>query len=211
MKATNKLLDYATTYPDTTIRYHASDMILYGESDAAYLVQPNAKSRLAGYFYLSNKQHPNITSDPTPNGPLLIECKTIKNVVASSAEAETSALFHNTREAISLRRTLIAIGHPQPPTRMKTDNSTALNFILSNIKMKKSKAWDMRLNWLREKDVNERQFKYYWERGDTNKADYQTKHHPPKHHLRERHKYAYVNKQMIAHCTRLIISAARVC
>ena len=53
--ATNKLLDYAATYPDTKLRFYASDMILYVESDAAYLVQPNAKSRIAEFFYLSNK------------------------------------------------------------------------------------------------------------------------------------------------------------
>jgi hypothetical protein len=32
--ATNQLLDYLTTHPDATIRYHASDMILHNHSDA---------------------------------------------------------------------------------------------------------------------------------------------------------------------------------
>jgi hypothetical protein len=40
--ATNKLLDYLVTHPDATIRYHASDMILYILSDASYLSVLNA-------------------------------------------------------------------------------------------------------------------------------------------------------------------------
>jgi hypothetical protein len=33
--ATNQLLDYLATHPDATIRYHASDMILYIHSNAS--------------------------------------------------------------------------------------------------------------------------------------------------------------------------------
>ena len=44
IKKCNMLLDYAPTYPDATIRYHARDMCLYIESDAAYLVQARARS-----------------------------------------------------------------------------------------------------------------------------------------------------------------------
>ena len=43
----NMLLDYASTYQNAVIRYHASDMVLWIESDAAYLVLPNARSRYA--------------------------------------------------------------------------------------------------------------------------------------------------------------------
>jgi hypothetical protein len=35
--AENQLLDYLTTHPDATIRYHASDMTLHIHSDASYL------------------------------------------------------------------------------------------------------------------------------------------------------------------------------
>ena len=59
LQAITKLLDYASTYPNTTIRFYSSDMVLYAESDAAYLVQPNARSRVAGFFYLSSKHAPN--------------------------------------------------------------------------------------------------------------------------------------------------------
>ena len=39
------LLNYATTHPNTKIRYTASDMILYIYSNASYLYKPRAHSR----------------------------------------------------------------------------------------------------------------------------------------------------------------------
>jgi hypothetical protein len=53
--ATNKMLVYLATHPDTTIQYHASDMILHIHSDASYLSVSNARSRLGGMFFLGNK------------------------------------------------------------------------------------------------------------------------------------------------------------
>ena len=195
LDAVTKLLDYAATYPDTTIRFHASDMVLYGESDAAYLVLPNARSRVSGYFYLSHNVSPSSTTIPQTkrNGPLLIVCKSLRHVVASAAEAETGALFHNAREAIPIRQTLIAMGHPQPPTPLKTDNTTALSFIKSNIRQKKSKSWDMRYNWLRDRTLQQ-QFQFYWDKGVHNDADYHSKHHAAKHHLEQRHKFVLIDK-----------------
>ena len=215
LHATTKLLDYAATYPNTTIRFYASDMILHAESDAAYLVLPNARSRIAGLFYLSDRQHPSNIPNPPRNGPILIICKTLRHVVASAAEAETGGLFHNTREAIPIRRTLIALGHAQPATPIKTDNSTALSFVKANIKQKRSKSWDMRYNWLRDRLLL-KDFYFHWDKGIHNEADYHTKHHPPKHHLSNRHKYVFVpnsarHKIQLAHCVKLISKAARVC
>ena len=47
---TQHLLDYLSTHHTHTLRYNASDMILHIDSDAAYLVEPKAKSRAGGYF-----------------------------------------------------------------------------------------------------------------------------------------------------------------
>ena len=52
-------MDYLHTYPNAYIRFYASDMILHVDSDAAYLVAPKARSRIAGCFHLS--EHPKIT------------------------------------------------------------------------------------------------------------------------------------------------------
>ena len=83
-------MDYMATYPEATIRYHASDMCLYIDSDAAYLVLPKARSRGAGNFYLSNTPPTsNAKPEPVPNGPIHTECVTLRNVMTSAAEAET--------------------------------------------------------------------------------------------------------------------------
>ena len=52
MAAANQLLDYAATHPNATIRFERSDMVLYIHSDASYLSEPQARSRVGGYFFL---------------------------------------------------------------------------------------------------------------------------------------------------------------
>ena len=84
------LLDYAATNPSITIRYKASDMCLHVDSDAAYLILPKARSRLGCHYYLSDRiTFTRTTPKPTPNGPIHTECKTIRNVMSSAAEAES--------------------------------------------------------------------------------------------------------------------------
>ena len=126
-------MDFVATYPNEKIRDCKKDIILFVESDAAYLVLPNAKSRFAGHFYRSNKAIPKLPS-PQRIGPVHTECKTIRNVVASAAEAETAAIISNSQIAIPIRRALEALGHPQPPTPIKTDNTTAHSFVHANIR-----------------------------------------------------------------------------
>jgi len=50
------------------------------------------------------------------------------------------------------------------------------------MKQKMSKSWDMRFNWLRDKDKVQKLLRIYWERGTKNWVNYFTKHHPPAHH-----------------------------
>jgi hypothetical protein len=97
MNECNRVLDYVATHQNVKVRYHKSDMILQVDSDAAYLVEPGARSRIAGYFQLNNR-----IPTTNPNGFLLIECKTLRHVVASSAEAETAGVFHNAQIAIPI-------------------------------------------------------------------------------------------------------------
>ncbi len=119
-------------------------MILKVDSDAAYLVLPKARSRISGYFRLENKEKQ--LRNACPNGPILIEFKTLRRVVTSAAEAETSGVFHNAQISIPIRQILQQMGHPQPPTPLKTDNSTAAAIVTSSIRQKKSKAMDMRFS-----------------------------------------------------------------
>jgi hypothetical protein len=205
LAACKMLLDYAATYPLAILRYHASDMVLHVDTDAAYLVLPNARSRYAGHYILSDTPPPLQTKpDPKPNGAIMTICKTIRGVMASAAETETAGVFGNAQETIPCRISLLALGHPQPATPLKTDNSTSDSFVHANIKQRRSKTWDMRWNWLRDKATHE-QLRIYWDKGENNNADYFTKHHPPAHHRAMRPKYVLNAHQLTA------LLAARVC
>ena len=129
MKKCNRLLNYIATFPNVFIRFHASDMVIHIDSDATYLIAPEARSRIAGYFYLNSTNNKN----PIHNGALLVECRTLRHVVASSAEAETADIFHNAQIAIPIHYVFHQLGHHQPPTPFKTDNATALHLIKNNI------------------------------------------------------------------------------
>jgi hypothetical protein len=50
MLKTKQLLDYLVMHPDTTVRFHASDMILNIHLDASYLSEANAHSRACRHF-----------------------------------------------------------------------------------------------------------------------------------------------------------------
>ena len=54
--------------------------------------------------------------------------------------------------------------------------------------MKKSKAFEMRYHWLKDR-ISQKQFNLYWAPGKTNTADYFSKHHPPAHHKLMRSQY----------------------
>ena len=107
-------MDYVHTYPKAYIRFYASDMILHVDSNTDYLVATKARSRIAGYFHLLD--HPTITKQPKLNGAILVECKTLRHMVSSSAESEVAGIYHNSGIAIPIRQTLQALNHPQPPT-----------------------------------------------------------------------------------------------
>ena len=180
------LLDYVATYPNVFIRYHASDMILNIDSDAAYLVEPQARSRIAGYFQLNSSKR----SNPYINGAILIECKTLRHVVASSAEAETAGLFHNAQIAVPIRYMLEQMSHKQGKSPVKTDYLMSNNFIHNNIAQCRSKSWDMQYYWLRDKE-NQNDFDFYWDKSENNHGDYYTKHHSAKYHTIVRPRYVH--------------------
>ena len=205
-----QLLDYAASNPDATIRYKASDMILHIHSDGSYLSAPYTRSRAAGHFFLTsapiNKSTPN---DPPPpsNGPVHTVCKTLRNVMASATECELGSLFYNCQEAVPLRHALIEMGHPQPPTPVKIDNTTAVGIVSSSIRQKRSKAMDMRFHWVQDRQ-QQGQFLIYWSPGKNNLADYFSKHHPAAHHQKMRSTYL-INHSTIRDFRHML--RARVC
>ena len=194
MEATRQLLDYAASHPDAAVRFHKSDMVLYCHSDASYLSERNARSRVAGFFYLGNYNEPiDVTQ---PNGPIHIECRIMKHVMAAASEAEIGALFHNGQEAVYMRQILKELGREQTgPTRITTDNSTAYGFANQRTKIKRSKAMDMRFWWIPDR-IEQGQLEVGWAPGEGNLADYHSKHHSPAHHIKMRPIYL--------HCSNLV-------
>ena len=123
-----QFLDYCATHPNAGVRFMASDMVLCLHSDSSYLSEPGSKSRAAGHYYLGYKDKESFN-----NGAVLTLSKIIKHVMTSASEAETAALFYNCKAAAPLRTTLAEMGHPQPPTPVTTDNSTAQGLITKSM------------------------------------------------------------------------------
>ena len=45
-------LDYCATHPEATIRYKLSNMVLWTASNASYVSEPDARSRVGAIFFL---------------------------------------------------------------------------------------------------------------------------------------------------------------
>jgi hypothetical protein len=182
---TDMLMDYLHTYPNAVIRFYASDMILKICSDAAYLVQPKARSRVAVHYHLGWKNAP-----ARVNGAVAVLCQTLKNVVSSATEAETGGIYTGGRHGSPMIATLEEMGHKQPSTGtpFETDNKCAHGILNSKMRQKLSKAFDMRYWWMKDR-IKQKQYDLLWAPGKLNLADYFTKHHPPWHHKKMRYKY----------------------
>jgi hypothetical protein len=129
-------------------------MIIAVYSNAAYLVLPNACSRATGHLFLTNL--PSAISNPptpTPNGAVHVLCKTLCSLAASASEAKTGSLFLHAQEAVPIITALKEMGHKQPATGtpLKTNNSTAIGILRAQVRMKRSKAFDMRYHWIKDR------------------------------------------------------------
>ena len=52
-----RLMDHAAMYLDAYLRYYASDILLNINSDASYLVLPNARIRITGYYFFKTNNN----------------------------------------------------------------------------------------------------------------------------------------------------------
>lgn len=149
-------------------------MILYIDSDASCLSVRKAYSRASGVYFLSNKKLANIDYgefSPELNDLIHVLCKILRNVMASAADAEYGSLFLNGQQAVPIRTTLQEMKHPQPPTPIQVDNSTAVGITTKAIKQKHSKAMDMHFYWINDR-ISQKMFYVYWRPGPTNLGDY---------------------------------------
>jgi hypothetical protein len=164
-------------HPDAGIRYHACDMILTIQTDASYLSKIGGKSRAKGHFYLTNCNDEKFNS-----GAILTLSSIIKHVMSSASEAELAALYYGCNQAAPICVTLVEMWHPQQdPNPVTTNNITAQGLTMGTMTPKASKSNNQRFNWLKCRDA-QRQFKYLWQNGIFNQANYASKHHPARHH-----------------------------
>ena len=123
-------------------KFHTSDMIMNIHSNALYLSAPGARSRPCRHFFMGL-----IPKDNEPivlYGAFHMSTIVMQFVVASAAEAELRALFHNCQAAIIFRQTLANIGHPQPKTPIHCDNATAVSIANNTVKQQRSRSTEMR-------------------------------------------------------------------
>jgi hypothetical protein len=179
-----RLLQHVASYPNATVVYHASDMILKVHSDASYLSETAARSRAGGAHFLGNRDDSTLPI----NG--LVECISviIPSVCASACESEYASLYINGVTAETLRTTLEDLGYPQDDTEIVCDNECATGISNGTCKQRKSKAIDMRYHWIRDR-VSQKHFRVTWRRGCENLADFFTKTHPIHHHKAQRLRY----------------------
>jgi len=184
----NQLLDYLATHPDATVRYYASEMVLNIHSDASYLSETRARSRVAGLYFLGSVPKPN---QPIQlNGAIYVFTGILKFVVASAAEAELGALFLNCKEGKVVRLILEELGHKQPPTPVHCDNSTAAGIANGTVKKQRARSMEMRFFWVTDQ-VTLQRFAVQWHPGQENLADYFTKHFDARHHIAVRPWYLH--------------------
>jgi hypothetical protein len=80
-----QFLDYAATHPDAILTYHASYMVLAGNSNVSYLSESNARSQAGGHFLMSNN-----TAKPPNNGAILTTAQIIKAVFCGGGQSGLS-------------------------------------------------------------------------------------------------------------------------
>ena len=168
------LINYSHVYPNVKICCHARDMIRHVKPDADYLVIPGAHSRIAGHHCLSNNHTNNINpSDVKPNWPIITQCKNLRHIVGSSAEADTGGLFINAHHIVQILTALLEIYHIQPKNPLKSENFTYKGYSTFSMRQNWSKLWDMRFHWSRNRYAQEH-LKDFWEKWINKNSDYFT-------------------------------------
>jgi hypothetical protein len=178
LAATHHFLRYASSHTDFRAPIHASDMLLKVISDGSHLSQEKAGSIAGGIHYLGNKRD----SHHIMNAPILAVCNSIPTVCSAASETEYASLFINAQHAYFERTILEAMGYKQPPTQIYADNTAAVGIANDTVKLRRSKAIDMRYHWIRDR-VRQGIFQVTWSDGKGNVADYFTKIQPTKRHL----------------------------
>ncbi len=175
MTQLKQLLDFIASQDLAIITYPKSDMIYSIHGDAGYLNEANARSHEGRHHYLSDNQ-----PFPPNNGAIL----TVSEISQQSyhlppkQNLEHSMSMHakEWKYATYYRNwVIINLLHLSKLT-------TALLKTSSTVVSNPTKAMDMQFHWLCDCSINHNQFRFFCQLGNTNLADYWTKHHPTNHH-----------------------------
>jgi hypothetical protein len=72
------------------------------------------------------------------NGAFHVSMTIMQFVVASAAEAELGAFYHNCQTGVIFQLTLAEMGHPQPQTPVHCNNATAVGIANNTMKRQRS-------------------------------------------------------------------------
>ena len=155
-------------------------MVMNIHYDASYLSEAKACSQTCGHFFMGWQP-----KDGKPihlNGRFHVSANILRFVVASAAEAELRALYHNCQTGIVFQQTLKAMGHMQPKMPVHCNNATAVGIANNTVKCQHLRLMEMRFFWISDK-VAQDMYALSWHPGKENLADYQSKQHAGSHHV----------------------------
>ena len=75
----------------------------------------------------------------------------MRNIMASSAEAEYGTIFIDVQTAVPIHTTLNEMVCKQVPTAIQVENSKAVGIATKYFRKNKSKAMDMRFYWINDR------------------------------------------------------------
>ncbi len=109
--------------------------------DASYFLEAKTQSRACGHFFMGWM--------PTDNEPILLHgafyigANILKFALASAAEAEPGALYHNYQKGIVPHKILTDMGHHHPKNQVHSDNATTVGITNNTVKRQRSCSMEM--------------------------------------------------------------------
>eukprot|EP00804_Cyclotella_cryptica_P013531 CCRYP_017239-RA/>CCRYP_017239-RA protein AED:0.45 eAED:0.45 QI:0/0/0/1/1/1/2/0/507 len=131
-------------------------------------------------YTVTSRKSSNVSTMNAPN-PNTVHT----NVPLNNTAKPPNFLYHPIIQLI-----LQELDHPQPPTPIHCNNSTAAGIANNTVKRQRSRSMEMRYFWIADQ-VACKQFSVHWHPGLENMGDYYTKHHPTSHHQRVRPYYLF--------------------
>jgi hypothetical protein len=169
-------------------------MQLHLYTDASFMSETSARSRAGATMYLGCNWH---DKNQPINGSIDNISTIISTVVGSASEAEYAGQYLGAGRAEPLRMALFDLGYPQGPTKLISDNETAVGIANETVKQKRSRSMYMQYHWIQDR-IRLGHFNVIYEEGKNNKADILTKIIHPKSYRDRRPWYSSENEKSLS-------------